>query len=171
MSSFTSASSGLSKLTPGTAEYRYEVEALKQRFSSCDAENPLDPNHVLANVTKDAAAEWRAEIDSQAAQRLSSALADLDRRYGVSDTIRAHPWPALALAAGVGFVLAETSLDQGAGTATSQATRGLKSSAGTLVDTLAAAATTTVTEALRGHLDGLVADLKQAIGAPTPPRA
>ncbi|WP_433374649.1 ricin-type beta-trefoil lectin domain protein [Actinoplanes sp. CA-142083] len=56
-------------LTPGTAEYRFEVEALKQRFSSCDAENPLDPNHVLANVVKDAAAEWRTELDSQSAQR------------------------------------------------------------------------------------------------------
>ncbi len=56
-------------LTPGTLEYRQEVEALKQRFSSCDAENPLDPNHVLANVTKTAAAEWRAELDSQATQR------------------------------------------------------------------------------------------------------
>jgi hypothetical protein len=61
-------------LTPGTAEYRFEVEALKQRFSSCDAENPLDPNHVLANVTKSAAAEWRAELDSQATQR--SAIVD-----------------------------------------------------------------------------------------------
>jgi len=57
------------ELTPGTAEYRYEVEALKQRFSSCDADNPLDPDHVLANVTKTAAAEWRAELDSQATQR------------------------------------------------------------------------------------------------------
>src|SRR4051794_5897740 len=56
-------------LTPGTAEYRFEVEALKQRFSSCYADNPIDPNHVLANVTKTAAAEWRAEIDSQATQR------------------------------------------------------------------------------------------------------
>jgi hypothetical protein len=57
------------ELTPGTAEYRFEVEALKQRFASCDTDNPLDPNHVLANVTKTAAAEWRAELDSQATQR------------------------------------------------------------------------------------------------------
>lgn len=107
---------------------------------------------------------------NQAAERLSAAVADLDRRYGVSQKIRENPWPALAIAAGVGYVLAETSLDRGAGSATSQATRGLKSSAASLVETLAAAATATVTQALHGQLDGLVAELKQAIGAPTPGR-
>ncbi|MFL5577828.1 MAG: hypothetical protein ACJ79S_17875 [Gemmatimonadaceae bacterium] len=107
---------------------------------------------------------------NQAAERLSAVVADLDRRYGVSATIREHPWPALAIAAGVGYVLAGTSLDQGASSATAQATRGIKSSAGSLVETLAAAATATVTQALHGQLDGLVSELKQAIGAPPPGR-
>jgi hypothetical protein len=104
----------------------------------------------------------------EAARRLSAVVADLDRRYGVSQKIRDNPWPALAIAAGVGYVLAETSLDRGTNSATSQATRGIMSSASSLVETLAAAATATVTQALHGQLDGLVTELKQAIGA-TPP--
>jgi hypothetical protein len=54
---------------PDSAEFRLEVEALKQRFSSCDTENPLDPYHVLAPAVHQAAAEWQAELDSQKTQR------------------------------------------------------------------------------------------------------
>lgn len=54
---------------PGSTEFRLEVEAIKQRFASCDTDNPLDPNHVLAPVVHTAAAEWQAELDSQATQR------------------------------------------------------------------------------------------------------
>ena len=105
-----------------------------------------------------------------AAQRLSAAISNLDRRYGWSQTVKDNPWPALAVAAGIGFALAETGLDRGAKAATSQATTGIKSSAATLVETLATAATATVTQAVYGHLNTLVDELKRAIGAPSPPR-
>jgi hypothetical protein len=54
---------------PSSADFRLEVENIKQRFSSCDTDNPLDPDHVLAPVVHTAAAEWQAELDSQATQR------------------------------------------------------------------------------------------------------
>ncbi|MEV4350593.1 RICIN domain-containing protein, partial [Actinoplanes sp. NPDC049596] len=64
----------------GSAEFRQEVETLKQRFSSCDADNPLDPRQVLAPVVKTAAAEWQAELDSQKSQR-SAILAAQSKAY------------------------------------------------------------------------------------------
>jgi hypothetical protein len=105
-----------------------------------------------------------------AAERLVAAIGDLDRRYGWSQTVKANPWPALAVAAGVGFALAETGFDRGANRATTQATSGLRSSASGLLETLAAAATTTVSQAVHGQLESLVNELKQAIGAPATPR-
>ena len=111
-----------------------------------------------------------AENFGPAAERLTAAIADLDRRYGWSQTVRENPWPALAVAAGIGFALAETGLDRGARSATSEATRGIRSSASGLVETLATTATATVSQVIQGHLASLVTELKQAIGAPTAPR-
>jgi len=105
-----------------------------------------------------------------AAERLSAAIGDLDRRYGWSQTVKDNPWPAIAVAAGVGFALAESGLDRGARDATAEATSGVRSSASGLLETLAAAATQTVSQVIHGQLEGLVNELKQAIGAPTAPR-
>lgn len=117
------------------------------------------------------AAHGGAERDfGPAAERLTAAIGDLDRRYGWSQTVKDNPWPALAVAAGVGFALAETGLDRGARQATSEATSGVRSSATGLVETLAAAATATVSQAIHGQLEQLVNELKQAIGAPTTAR-
>lgn len=105
-----------------------------------------------------------------AAERLTAAISDLDRRYGWSQTVKDNPWPAIAVAAGIGFALAETGFDRGARAATSEATTGARSSAAGLLETLAAAATATVSQVVRGQLENLVDELKQAIGAPTPTR-
>jgi hypothetical protein len=105
-----------------------------------------------------------------AAERLSAAIGDLDRRYGWSQTVKDNPWPAIAVAAGVGFALAESGLDRGARGATAEATTGVRSSASSLIETLAAAATQTVRQVIHGQLEGLVNELKQAIGAPTAAR-
>ena len=105
-----------------------------------------------------------------AAERLSAAIGSLDRRYGWSQTVKENPWPAIAVAAGVGFALAESGLDRGARNATSEATTGVRSSASGLLETLAAAATATVSQAIHGQLESLVNELKQAIGAPAASR-
>ena len=72
-----------------------------------------------------------------AAERLSAAFGSLDRRYGWSQTVKDNPWPAIAVAAGVGFALAESGFDRGAGSATAEATTGVRSSASGLFETLA----------------------------------
>ncbi|HET9013093.1 MAG TPA: hypothetical protein VFN38_14805 [Gemmatimonadaceae bacterium] len=121
-------------------------------------------------ATGQAAHDGAARDFGPAAERLTAAIGDLDRRYGWSKTVKENPWPALAVAAGVGFALAETGLDRGARQATSEATSGVRSSAAGLVETLAAAATATVSQAIHGQLEQLVNELKQAIGAPTTAR-
>jgi len=120
-----------------------------------------------ATAADDAAHDGGGAQDfGPAAERLTKAIADLDRRYGWSQTVKENPWPALAVAAGIGFALAETGLDRGARSATDEATQGIRTSASSLVDTLAAAATATVSQVIHGHLDTLVNELKRAIGAP-----
>ncbi|MGW8880716.1 RICIN domain-containing protein [Streptomyces mirabilis] len=54
---------------PGTAEYRIAVEDLKSRFAACAWRDPIDPDHVLGDVSGTAATEWQQEIASQATQR------------------------------------------------------------------------------------------------------
>jgi hypothetical protein len=61
--------------TPGTPEFRNEVEALKARWVGGDPSNPLDPNHVLLGAEETAWAEWQAELNGQAQQR-ANILAD-----------------------------------------------------------------------------------------------
>src|SRR5882757_1627949 len=63
--------------TPGSAEFRMEVEALKVRYSSCDSMNPMDPNQVLGAMVATANAEWESEYASQASQRATLVAAEL----------------------------------------------------------------------------------------------
>ncbi|MFI9385730.1 Hint domain-containing protein, partial [Kutzneria sp. NPDC052558] len=63
--------------TPGSAEFRMEVEALKIRYSSCDSANPMDPNQVLGAVVTAANTEWEAEYASQTQQRAVLVAAEL----------------------------------------------------------------------------------------------
>jgi hypothetical protein len=55
--------------TPGTPEFRVEVESIKARWASCDITNPADPYRVLTDVVATAQAEWDAETGAQAADR------------------------------------------------------------------------------------------------------
>ncbi|WP_371545810.1 polymorphic toxin-type HINT domain-containing protein [Streptomyces sp. NBC_00554] len=61
-----------------SAEFRYEVENLKQAWSSCDHQDPVDPNNALGLVVSTATAEWNAEYASQAAPRAAILQAEAD---------------------------------------------------------------------------------------------
>jgi hypothetical protein len=61
----------------GTAEFRMDVEALKARWASCDSSSPSDPFQVLREEVAVSAAEWRAELDSQASQRAAVVAAEV----------------------------------------------------------------------------------------------
>ncbi len=61
-----------------SAEFRYEVENLKQAWSSCDHQDPVDPNNALGAVVSAATAEWNAEYAAQAAPRAAILQAEAD---------------------------------------------------------------------------------------------
>ncbi|WP_280865566.1 polymorphic toxin type 27 domain-containing protein [Streptomyces sp. SAI-127] len=61
-----------------SAEFRFEVENLKQAWSSCDHQDPVDPNNALGAVLSTATAEWNAEYAAQAAPRAAILQAEAD---------------------------------------------------------------------------------------------
>jgi hypothetical protein len=61
-----------------SAEFRFEVENLKQAWSSCDHQDPVDPHNALSEVVSQATAEWNAEYAAQAAPRAAILQAEAD---------------------------------------------------------------------------------------------
>ena len=111
-------------------------------------------------------ADVRRDIE-MTRERMSDTLAQLEHKLNVMEVVRDHPWPSLALAAGAGFALAGTRADVKAAAATVKATEGASSKLGALLDDLAATLIGGVSAALSQRVDGLVGELKSAIGAPT----
>src|SRR5687767_2276601 len=115
-------------------------------------------------------AEVRRDIEVTR-ERMSDTLAQLEHKLNVMEIVRDHPWPALAVAAGAGFALANSSADVKAAAAAVKATDGASSKVGALLDDLAASLIGGVSAALSERVDGLVGELKEAIGAPSGKRA
>ena len=67
-------------------------------------------------------------------ERMSSTLAQLERKLNVEQVIRDNPWPAVGLAVGAGFLLSGSKADVKAAGATMLATRGASSKVGTALD-------------------------------------
>ena len=101
-------------------------------------------------------------------ERMSTTIAQLERKLNLMHIIQDHPWPALAVAFGAGAALAASKLDVKSAAATVAATGGASSKLGTLLDDVAARVITGATEAFNERIDGWVAELKTAIGAPAP---
>ena len=102
-------------------------------------------------------------------ERMSNTIAELERKLNVTQVVRDHPWPAIALAAGAGFLLSGSGADvKAAGVAASSvaATKGASSRLGPLLDDLVAKVLGGVHDALESRADELVDELKRAIGAP-----
>jgi len=100
---------------------------------------------------------------------MSDTLAQLEQKLNVMQVVRDHPWPALALALGAGFALAGSRADVKAAAATVRATGGASSKVGEVLDDLAASVIAGVSTAFQDRIDGLVNELKAAIGAPSTP--
>jgi hypothetical protein len=111
-------------------------------------------------------AEVRRDIELTR-ERMSGTLAELERKLNVAQTVRDHPWPALAVAFGAGILLAGSRADVKAAAATTVATRGASSKLGAVLDDVVANVMTGVTTAFQSRLEGLVTEVKEAIGAPT----
>src|SRR5688500_2888092 len=115
-------------------------------------------------------AEVRRDIE-MTRERMSDTLAQLEHKLNVMEIVRDHPWPALAVAAGAGFALANSRADVKAAAAAVKATDGASSKVGALLDDLAATLIGGVSAALSQRVDGLVGELKTALGAPGGSRA
>ena len=100
-------------------------------------------------------------------ERMSSTLAELEKKLKVTEIVKEHPWPALALAIGAGVLLSGSSADVKAAAATVTATKGASSKLGAALDDMVASLVTGVHGALEDRLTGWVDELKGAIGAPT----
>ena len=111
-------------------------------------------------------AEVRRDIEVTR-ERMSDTLAQLEHKLNLMEIVRDHPWPALAVAAGAGFALANSRADVKAAAAAVKATDGAGSKVGALLDDLAATLIGGVSTALSQRVDGLVSELKGALGAPT----
>lgn len=61
-----------------SAEYRVEVEDLKQAWMACDYQNPIDPRRMLNAPVMTAMVEWEAEYAGQAPQRATVIQAEAD---------------------------------------------------------------------------------------------
>lgn len=65
-----------------SAEYRVEVEDLKQAWAACDVQNPVDPRRALNEPVMAAMVEWELEYAGQAAQRATIIQAEADAYAG-----------------------------------------------------------------------------------------
>ncbi|WP_329281429.1 hypothetical protein [Streptomyces sp. NBC_00691] len=61
-----------------SAEYRVEVENLKQAWAACDFQNPVDPRRVLNAPVMSAMVEWEQEYAGQTTQRATIIQAEAD---------------------------------------------------------------------------------------------
>ena len=98
-------------------------------------------------------------------ERMSSTIQELEQKLNVTQLVRDHPWPALALAVGAGVLLSGSRADVKAAAATVAATKGASSKLGTALDDVVADLMTAVTGALHGRVDSLVGEIKDMIGA------
>lgn len=100
-------------------------------------------------------------------ERMSSTLAELEQKMNLSQMVKDHPWPAIALAVGAGVLLSGSGADIKAAAATATATKGASSKMGAALDDVVATLLGGVHEALDQRIVGWVDELKGAIGAPT----
>src|ERR1041385_8461588 len=110
-------------------------------------------------------ADVRRDIE-MTRERMSNTLAQLEHKLNVVEIVREHPWPALAVAFGAGLALSMSGADVKSAAVTVGATKGASSKVGSLLDELVANVMTGVTQAFGARVEGLVGELKDAIGAP-----
>ncbi|GJG85667.1 hypothetical protein tb265_08480 [Gemmatimonadetes bacterium T265] len=100
-------------------------------------------------------------------ERMSSTLAQLERKLNVSQVVKDNAWPAVGVAFGAGLLLSGTRSDIKAGAVTLMATKGASSRIAPALDDIVARLMQGVGEALQGRVDDLIEEVKIAIGAPT----
>jgi hypothetical protein len=110
-------------------------------------------------------AEVRRDIELTR-ERMSDTIDQLERKLNVTQMVRDHPWPALALAVGAGILLSGSRADVKSAAATLLATKGAGSKLGSALDDVVGSLVTAAHDAFQGQVDHLVDDIKSMIGAP-----
>ena len=106
--------------------------------------------------------EVRADIE-QTRERMSGAIAELERKVDVTQKVRDHPWAAVAVAFGAGVALSASKADVRAAQVTSQATKDTGSKLGVALDGVVAALIAGTTQAFHSRIDGMVEDVVTSI--------
>jgi Protein of unknown function (DUF3618) len=106
--------------------------------------------------------EVRADIE-QTRERMSGAIAELERKVDVSQRVKEHPWAAVAVAFGAGVALSASKADVKAAQVTSQATRDTGSKLGGALDGVLAALIAGATQAFHSRIDGMVDEVVTSI--------
>ena len=100
-------------------------------------------------------------------ERMTSTLAELERKLHLTQIVRDNPWPAIGVAFGAGLLLSGSRADVKAAAATASATRGASSRIAPALDDIVSNLMQGLGLALQGHVDTLLDQVKTAIGAPT----
>ncbi len=111
-------------------------------------------------------ADVRRDIE-MTRERMSTTLAQIEKKMNLMQIVRDHPWPAIAVAVGAGVLLSGSGSDVKAAGATVAATRGASSKIGTVLDDVVANLMVGVSQAFQSRVDSFVNEIKTAIGAPT----
>ena len=82
-------------------------------------------------------ADVRRDIE-MTRERMSTTLAQIEKKMNLMQIVRDHPWPAIAVAVGAGVLLSGSGSDIKAAGATVAATRGASSKIGTVLDDVVA---------------------------------
>ena len=106
--------------------------------------------------------EVRADIE-QTRERMSGAIAELERKVDVTQKVRDHPWAAVAVAFGAGVALSASRTDVRAALVTAQATKDTGSKLGGALDGVVAALIAGAAQAFHSRIDGMVEDVVTSI--------
>ncbi len=99
--------------------------------------------------------------------RISDTLQELEQKMNVAQIVKDNPWPALALAVGAGVLLSGSKADVKAAAATVVATKGASSRLGGVLDEIVSQVVSGFHGAIEQKIEGLAAEVKKAIGAPS----
>jgi hypothetical protein len=104
----------------------------------------------------------RADIEATRA-RMSSTMAQLEKKVDVAQRIRDNPWPALAIAFGAGLALSASSAGRTVGSATAGAAEKATSKAGSVLDDILATTVAGLAAAFQGRINEAVHGMVQSI--------
>ena len=112
----------------------------------------------------------RADIEATRA-RMASAITQLEKKADVAQHVRDNPWPALAIAFGVGLALSASGTDVRAAAVSTEAAKKTGNSLGGALDGILATALAGVAASFQGHLEGALGDVMAAVKGATHPQA